>query len=66
MYPERFEFVNDSIALGIALHILSIDTAERVMVKLNLKTNTVNEFGYVHPEAMGEEVAHARFAVCVV
>ena len=65
MYPERFEFVNDSIALGMAIRPLSIDTYERVMVKLNLNTNTVNEFGYVHPEAVGEEVAHARFAVCV-
>jgi len=51
---DRFGFLNDSIALGKAIRVLSNSSFEMAMAKLNLNTNITEMYGYEHPEAVGK------------
>lgn len=53
LFLERFGFLNDSIAIGKAVHMTSNSSFEIVMAKLNLNNNVLQRFGYEHPEATG-------------
>jgi hypothetical protein len=55
LYLTRFDFVNDSIALGKAMHILSVNSFDMAMAKLNIHAGTTQRFGYEHPEATGRK-----------
>lgn len=54
LFLERFRFLNDSIAIGKAIHIFPNSSFEVVQAKLNIKTNELQRFGYEHPEATGK------------
>jgi hypothetical protein len=62
LFIERFGFLNDSIALGIAWHITSNNSFDMTMAKLNTKTNITEKFGYQHPDAIGKK-SNALFAM---
>jgi hypothetical protein len=53
-FIERFGFLNDSIVLGVAVQILPDYSFVKTMSKLNLKTNVIEKYGYVHPGAIGK------------
>ncbi|MGE0077536.1 MAG: hypothetical protein AB7S48_06725 [Bacteroidales bacterium] len=55
LFIERYDFLNDSIALGKAVHVLSTDSYDMVTAKLNLHTNVTEIFGYEHPNAIGKK-----------
>lgn len=55
LFIERFDFLNDSIALGKAVRVLSNSSFEMAMAKLNLNTNKTGVYGYEHPEAVGKK-----------
>jgi hypothetical protein len=54
LFVERFEFLNDSIALGKAVNVLSSSSYQMAMAQLNSLTNTTTKFGYEHPEVKGK------------
>lgn len=47
LFIERFDFLNDSIALGKAVRVLSENSFDMSMASLNLNTNVTKVFGYV-------------------
>lgn len=55
LFLERFELLNDSIALGKAVHVIDNSSFDMAMAKLNIKTNNAQKFGYEHPEAVGKK-----------
>lgn len=62
IFIERFDFLNDSIALGKAVRVLSNSSFDMAMAKLNLNTNETTVFGYEHPEAVGKK-SNSYFAL---
>lgn len=63
-FIERFGFLNDSIVLGVAVQILSDYSFVKAMSKLNLNTNVIEKYGYVHPKAIGKN-SSSVFALSV-
>lgn len=55
LFLERFCFVNDSIAIGKAVHVLSNSSFDMAMAKLNITRNVTEEYGYSHPLAVGKK-----------
>lgn len=55
LFLERFGFLNDSIAIGKAVRVLSYSSFDMLMAKLNLNTNVTEEYGYMHPKAIGKK-----------
>ncbi|HRR11041.1 MAG: hypothetical protein KBA42_06415 [Bacteroidales bacterium] len=53
-------FVNDSIAVSLAVHPLSISTFEKKVVKGNLRSFEFSEWGYEHPEALGRTISSSN------
>lgn len=53
-FIERFSFINDSIVLGVAVQILPDYSFVKAMSKLNLNTNVIEKYGYVHPKTIGK------------
>jgi len=51
----RYDFLNDSIALGKAIDVINNNSYVEVMVKFNLNSNKTEKFGYKHPEAVGKK-----------
>ncbi len=64
LFIERFGFLNDSIALGKAVRVLSNSSFEMAMAKLNLNTNMTEMYGYEHTEAFGKK-SNSQFALSV-
>jgi hypothetical protein len=64
IFIERFGFLNDSIALGKAVQILTSNSFAMTMARLNLNTNKTEKFGYDHPEAVGKK-SNSMFALSV-
>ena len=62
LFINRYNFLNDSIALGKAVSINSNNSFEVKTAKLNVNTNVIAEFGYEHPDASGEK-SHSYFAL---
>lgn len=62
LFIERFGFLNDSIAIGKAVHVLNTDKYEMVTAKLHLNTNKTEIFGYEHPAAVGKK-SNSLFAL---
>jgi hypothetical protein len=60
LFLERFGFLNDSIAIGKAVHIGSNNTFEMMMGRLNLSRNETKKFGYEHPDAI-EKMSNSHF-----
>ena len=54
LFLERFGFLNDSIAIGKAIHVTSNSSFEMAMAKLNINTNVTEKYGYENPEAIGK------------
>lgn len=57
-------FLNDSIALGRAVHVVSVSSIENATAKLNINTNVTEKFGYSHPKTVGEKI-YASLALSV-
>lgn len=55
MFVERFSFLNDSIAIGKGVKVINNHSFEMVMVKLNIKQNKLEKFGYEHPKILGKK-----------
>ncbi len=55
LFIERYGFVNDSIAIGKAVRLISHSPFEMTMARLNLNNNKTEEFGYEHPKAIGKK-----------
>ena len=55
LFIVRFGFLNDSIALGKAVHVLTNSSFDMAMAKLNFNTNVTEVYGYEHPEAVGKK-----------
>lgn len=55
LFLDRYDFLNDSIALGKAVHVVNFNAFDMAMAKMNLKTNTTERFGYEHPESVGKK-----------
>ncbi len=55
LFVERYDFLNDSIALGKAVHVLNFNSFDMAMAKMNINSNTTEKFGYEHPEATGKK-----------
>ena len=64
LFIERFGFLNDSIALGKAVRVLSNYSFEMVTAKLKLNTNVTEVYGYEHPEAVGRK-SNSQFKLSV-
>lgn len=64
LFIERFSFLNDSIALGKAVRVLSNSSFDMVMAKLNFNTNITEVYGYGHPEAVGRK-SNSQFKLSV-
>ena len=64
LFLERFGLLNDSIALGKAVHVLSKSSFDMAMAKLNLNTNVTEVYGYEHPEAVGKR-SNSQFKLSV-
>lgn len=62
LFIDRYNFMNDSIALGKAVAISSDNSFEVKTAMLNVNTNVIAEFGYEHPYAQGEK-SHSYFAL---
>lgn len=62
LFIERFQFVDDSVALGKAVNVLSSSSYQMVMAKLNTKTNKTGRYGYEHPEVTGKK-SNSYFAL---
>lgn len=55
LFLDRYHFLNDSIALGKAVHAINHNRAEMLMAKLNIKNNHTVRHGYEHPKAGGNK-----------
>ena len=64
LFLERFGFINDSIAVGKAVHVTSNSSYDMAMAKLNINTNLTERFGYENPEAIGKK-SNSLFAMLV-
>ncbi|MFN3666325.1 MAG: hypothetical protein ACK4S0_09210 [Sediminibacterium sp.] len=72
LFLERFDFLDDSIAIGKAVNVLSPSSYQMVMARQNMLTNQIQQFGYEHPEARGRKsnsffalsIDHAVYANC--
>lgn len=53
-FIEHYGFINDSIVIGKAVQIKKDFSFTKTMSKLNLKTNTIETYGYEHPDAKGK------------
>lgn len=53
-------FVNDSIAVSLAVHPLSTSTFEEKVVKGNIRSYEFSEWGYEHPEAIGRTISSSK------
>lgn len=62
LFLDRYDFLNDSTALGKAVHVVNFNAFDMAMAKLNLKTNTTEKFGYEHPESFGKK-SNSYFAL---
>ncbi len=54
LFIETFDFLNDSIVVGVAVQILPDYSFVKSMSKLNLNSNVIEKYGYVHPKAVGK------------
>lgn len=54
LFMVRFSFLNDSLALGKAVHVINHHSFDMAMAKLNIITNKTEKYGYEHPEAVGD------------
>ena len=64
LFLARFGFLNDSIALGKAVHATSISSFEMAMAKLNINTNITEKFGFENPKAVGKK-SNSVFALSI-
>jgi len=62
LFLDRFCFVNDSIAIGKAVRVLSHNSFDMVMAKLNITRNVTEEYGYSHPKAVGKN-SNSKFSL---
>ncbi len=53
-FIERFDFLNDSIVLGVAVQILPNYSFVKSMSKFNLNNSVIEKYGYAHPKAVGK------------
>lgn len=51
----RYEFLNDSIVLGKAVHPLNHYEYIETMARFNINANKIKRFGYNHPKAVGKK-----------
>lgn len=59
-----YDFLNDSIVLGIVVNLTSNTSFKMVMSKLNINTDQISKFGYEHPKAIGKK-SYSTFAMSV-
>jgi len=62
LFIERFDFLNDSIALGKAVHVIGNNSFDMTMAKLNITNNKTVPYGYNHPDAT-EKRSNSQFAL---
>jgi len=54
LFIDKFDFLNDSVIVGKAVHVLNNSTVEMTMLKHNLNSNYTEKWGYEHPCAVGK------------
>ncbi len=64
LFLVRFDLLNDSIALGKAVHMINHNNFEMNMAKLNLNTNTTGLFGFEHIETVKKK-SNAYFKLSI-
>jgi hypothetical protein len=64
LFLVRLGFLNDSIALGKAVHVIDNGHFDMFMGKLNLNTGIAVKYGYEHPKAVGKK-SNSQFALSV-
>jgi len=52
---NKFNFLNDSIALGNAVHVVNNNSLTMSMAILNIHNNKTRRYGYGHPKAVGKK-----------
>ncbi len=62
---KTFNFLNDSIVLGGAVHVVNNNSFEMTFAKLNIINNKIETYGYQHPEAMGKIKSNFRSKLSV-
>lgn len=55
LFLQYFGFLNDSIALGKAIHLTSNSSFDMAMVKFNIKTKKLEKYGYENPVAIDKK-----------
>lgn len=63
-FMERFNLLNDSIALGKAVDVLTTSTYQMTMAKLNVITNKIERYGYELPEVLKKK-ANSHFKLSI-
>ncbi|MFA8434098.1 MAG: hypothetical protein ACEPOZ_06235 [Marinifilaceae bacterium] len=53
LYMIKQGFLNDSIAIGKAIHSIVSSSPVTAMAKLNINTNVTERYGYEHPDITG-------------
>lgn len=60
LFLDSFDFLNDSIAIGKAVHAINHNAFNMSMAKLNLNNNETERFGYEHPKTKGN-LSNSKF-----
>jgi hypothetical protein len=55
LFLDRFNFLNDSIAIGKAVQPVGNSSYSMVTAKQNFSSKVINKFGYEHPKAVGKK-----------
>ncbi|AFL82846.1 hypothetical protein Belba_0177 [Belliella baltica DSM 15883] len=54
-FLTRFEVISDSMAVGVALEVLDVNSARVRLGRYNLNTGKTSFFGYEHPKLKGQK-----------
>jgi hypothetical protein len=57
LFINEFDFLNDSIALGKAIHVINTSSVNSAMAMFNVNSNVIKKFGYENPKASGKKAS---------
>ena len=59
IFMVRYKLISNNIALGKAIKVLNNNSYSEIMAKVNFFTNTLSQFGYVHPKLNNKKTRSA-------
>ncbi|MDR1369349.1 MAG: 6-bladed beta-propeller [Dysgonamonadaceae bacterium] len=62
MFPEKYQYINDTLCIGVTIERLGNSQFNKIMAKWNMKTGTIQPMKYRHPDI---ERRRITFAVSV-